>query len=618
MEYKQSNYSMGSRIKKTSTFNRFLVILILSLFCWYPALAQNSQSAIDTAASRGDRYAGAPWATRSPVLAQHGMAATEQPFASLAAVEILKKGGSAVDAAIAANAVLGLMQPVLNGIGGDCFAIVYDPKTHKLYGYNGSGWSPKGRDLEKMQAEVKAAYKKAGIENNGTIPLYGSLPVTVPGVVDAWFALHKRFGKLPMSEDLAPAIRYAKEGFPVTEIVASYWKGNWRAFQHNSGLIEEFDNAKETYLIDGHTPQQGEVFHNPDLANTLSMIAKGGRDAFYKGKIAHTMADYFKRIGGDLRYSDFANFHGEWVQPQSVNYRGYDVYELPPNGQGFSALEMLNLLKGFDLKKMGVGSADALTAGIEAKRLAFEDLSKYYADPKFYDVPMKGLLSEKYADQRRKLIHLNHANKNIGPGNPRLYNGDTTDFETADSTGMMVSMIQSNYAGMGSGLVADGLGFMFQDRGALYSLHADAANVYKPRKRPFHTIIPGFVMKDGKPWLAFGVMGGSMQPQGHVQVLSNMIDFGMNVQEAGDAARWRHTGSPTPTGLPGNGVGTVLLESGFNKDIKGKLEKRGYNVKFVKPGTGAFGGYEAIMYDAKNNVYWGGSEMRKDGEVIGY
>ncbi len=568
--------------------------------------------------SRGDRYAGAPWATRSPVLAQHGMAATEQPLASLAAIEILKKGGSAVDAAIAANAVLGLMQPVLNGIGGDAFAIVYDPKTHKLYGYNGSGWSPKGRDLAKMQAEVKAAYKKAGMKNPGVIPLYGALPVTVPGVVDAWFALHKRFGKLPISEDLAPAIHYAKVGFPVTEIVSKYWKENWEAFKKNRGLINEFADAKKLYLIDGHTPYQGEVFHNPDLAHTLSMIAKNGRDAFYKGKIAHVMADYFKRIGGDLRYSDFADFHGQWVTPRSINYRGYDVYELPPNGQGFSALEMLNILKGFNLKKMGVGTADTLTAEIEAKRLAFADLAKYYADPRFYNVPMKGLLSDKYADARRKLINLNHANPNIGPGNPRLYNGDTTDFETADSSGMMVSMIQSNYAGMGSGLVAPGLGFMFQDRGALYSLHGGAANVYAPRKRPFHTIIPGFVMHNGQPWLAFGVMGGSMQPQGHVQVLTNMIDFGMNVQEAGDAARWRHVGSATPTGLPAKGIGTVELESGFDKALGAALEKRGYKVDWVKPGTGAFGGYEAIMYDAKDHVYWGASEMRKDGEVIGY
>ncbi len=616
--YNYFNIGVVMLTKKSDFVPALLLIWVLGIFCWRPALAQNSQSFADTNISRGDRYAGAPWSSRSPVLAQHGMAATEQPIASLAAVEILKKGGSAVDAAIAANAVLGLMQPVLNGIGGDCFAIVYDPKTDSLYGYNGSGWSPKDRDLAKMQAEVKAAYEKAGMKLSDQIPLFGSLPVTVPGVVDAWFALHKRFGKLPMSEDLAPAIRYAREGFPVTEIVAKYWKGNWDAFQKNRGLIEEFNNAEKTYLIDGHTPDQGEIFHNPDLAHTLSMIAKSGRDVFYKGEIADTIASYFKRIGGDLRYQDFADFHGEWVQPQSVNYRGYDVYELPPNGQGFAALEMLNILKGFDIREMGVGSADALTVEIEAKRLAFEDLAKYYADPRFYNVPMKGLLSEKYADERRKLINPKHANPNIGPGNPFLYNGDTTDFETADSSGMMVSMIQSNYAGMGSGLVPDGLGFMFQDRGALYSLNGGAANVYAPRKRPFHTIIPAFVMKDGKPWLAFGVMGGSMQPQGHVQVLVNMIDFGMNVQEAGDAARWRHIGSATPTGLPANGVGTVLLESGFNKNIKAKLEKRGYNVEWVKPGTGSFGGYEAIMYDAKDHVYWGASEMRKDGEVIGY
>ena len=582
-------------------------------------LASLGVASANAQVSRGDRYAGAPWATRSPVLAQHGMAATEQPLASLAAVEILKKGGSAVDAAIAANAVLGLMQPVLNGIGGDCFVIVYDPRTKQLYGYNGSGWSARGRDLGKMRAEVAAAYRKAGMKPSGQIPLLGTLPVTVPGVVDTWFALHKRFGKLPMREDLAPAIDYAKHGFPVTEIVARYWKLNFAAFRRHRALIEEFRNAEHTYLVDGHTPRQGEVFRNPDLARTLSMIARGGRDVFYKGKLAHVMANYFKRIGGDLRYDDFADFHGQWVTPESIDYRGYHVYELPPNGQGFATLEMLNLLKGFDLKKMGVGSADTLTAEIEAKRLAYADLARYYADPRFYRVPIKGLLSDKYADARRKLIHLDHANPHIGPGNPRLFNGDTTDFETADASGMMVSMIQSNYAGMGSGLVPDGLGFMFQDRGALYSLHAGDANVYAPRKRPFHTIIPAFVMHDGKPWLAFGVMGGDMQPQGQTQVLVNMIDFGMNVQEAGDAARWRHFGSATPTGLPSKGIGTVKMESGFDPHIKPALEKRGYTVIDVPPGTpGVFGGYEAIHYDPVQHVYWGASEMRKDGEVIGY
>jgi len=572
-------------------------------------------SRADADIGRGDRYSGVTWASRSPVVAQHGMAATEQPLASLIAVDILKKGGSAVDAAIAANAALGLMEPVLNGIGGDCFAIVWDPKTGKLYGYNGSGPAPKGRDLASMKAEVQAAYAKAGLPETNHIPSLGSLPVTVPGTVDAWFALHDRFGRLSMSEDLAPAIGYAKNGFPVTQLVAKYWKGNFAAFEKNHGLIEEFTNARNTYLIDGHTPAESEVFCNPDLARTLSLIARRGRDAFYKGTIAHTMDAYFKRIGGDLRYADFAGYHGEWVTPQSVNYRGYDVYELPPNGQGFATLEMLNVLNGFDLKQMGVGSADTLTAMIEAKRLAFEDLAKYYADPRFVDVPMKGLLSQAYADQRRKLIHLDHANPEIGPGDPQLFQGDTTYFATADKDGMMVSIIQSNYRGMGSGLVADGLGFMFQDRGELFSLNPEAANVYAPGKRPFHTIIPGFVMKDGQPFLAFGVMGGDMQPQGHVQVLANLIDFGMDVQEAGDAARWRHYGNAEPTGEPSQGVGTVEMESGFDPEVKAELEKRGYK---IAPGTGAFGGYEAIRFDAKQHVYWGATEMRKDGEVIGY
>ncbi|HTQ12354.1 MAG TPA: gamma-glutamyltransferase family protein [Rhizomicrobium sp.] len=568
--------------------------------------------------SRGDRYSGAPWATRSPVIAQHGMAATEQPLASLAAIDILRKGGSAVDAAIAANACIGLMQPVLNGIGGDLFAIVYDPKTHKLYGYNGSGRAAMGRDLAKMTAEVEAAYRKAGMEPKAHIPPVGSLPVTVPGAVDAWFALHQKFGRLPMTEDLAPAIGYATNGFPVTELISVYWKGNMAAFEKNKALIEELDNARHTYLIPdghgGHTPAEGEIFRNPDLAHTLGLIARGGRDAFYKGEIAHTIDAYFRRIGGDLRYADFAAHHGEWVTPLSVNYRGYDVYELPPNGQGAAVLEMLNILKGYDLKKMGVGSADTLTAMLEAKRLAYEDLAKWYADPAFVHVPMKGLLSDAYADERRKLIDLAHANPDFGPGDPRLHDGDTIYLTTADKDGMMVSLIQSNYRGMGSGLVADHLGFMFQDRGELYSLNPKDANVYAPGKRPFQTIIPGFVMKDGQPFMSFGLMGGDMQPQGHVQVLTDIIDFGMNIQEAGDAARWRHYGGSEPTGEPSTGIGTVEMESGFTPEVKAELAKRGYK---IVPGTGGFGGYQAIMR-APNGVYWGASEMRKDGEVIGY
>ena len=565
--------------------------------------------------SRGDRYSGASWATRSPVMAQHGMAATAVPLASQVAIDVLKKGGSAVDAAIAANAALGLMEPVSNGIGGDLFAIVWDPKTKKLYGYNGSGRAAMGRDLAQMIEKVKAVSAKTGKPYAAHIPPLGSLPVTVPGTVDAWFALHAKFGKLPMADDLAPAISYAKNGYPVSQLVALYWKHNFAAFERNSAMIEESDNAKATYLIDGHTPGEGEVFRNPDLAETLSRIAKGGRDEFYKGGIAKTIDAYFKRIGGDLRYEDFAKHHGEWVEPLSVNYRGYDVYELPPNGQGAAVLQMLQILKGFDLKKMGAGSADAITAMLEAKRLTYEDLAKWYADPAFYNVPIKGLLSEAYAEKRRKLIDLSHANPNVGPGDPRLGQGDTTYFCTADKDGMMVSIIQSNYRGMGSGLVADHLGFMFQDRGELFSLDPKAANVYAPGKRPFQTIIPGFVMKDGAPFMAFGLMGGDMQPQGHVQVLTDIIDFGMNVQEADDAARWYHTGGSEVTGEAGKGIGNVEMESGFDPAVKDELARRGYT---VKPGTGGFGGYQAILWDAKNKVYWGASEMRKDGMAIGY
>ena len=565
--------------------------------------------------SRGDRYSGNAWASRSPVLAQHGMAATEQPLASQIAVDILKKGGSAVDAAIAANAALGLMEPVLNGIGGDCFVIVWDPKTGKLYGYNGSGPSAKSRDLARMREEVKAAYAKAGMPYKDHIPPLGSLAVTVPGTVDTWFALHDRFGKLSMSDDLAPVIAYAKNGFPVTQLVSTYWKGNFGAFEKREKLVGDLANVRATYLIDGHTPAEGEVFRNPDLAHTLTLIAEGGRDAFYKGSIAKTMDAYFKRIGGDLRYSDFADYHGEWVTPQSVNYRGYDVYELPPNGQGFAVLEMLQMLKHFDLKKTGQGSADTLTAMLEAKRLAYEDLAKYYADPRFSNAPMKALISDAYADKRAESIHLGQASQDIGPGDPKLFDGDTTYFTTADKDGMMVSIIQSNYRGMGSGLVADGLGFMFQDRGELYSLRAGDANVYAPGKRPFHTIIPGFVMKDGQPFMSFGLMGGDMQPQGHVQVLTNIIDFGMNVQDAGDAARWRHYGNAEPTGEASTGIGTVEMESGFDPAVKAALSSRGYK---IVPGSGNFGGYEAIMFDSRQHVYWGATEMRKDGGVAGY
>jgi gamma-glutamyltranspeptidase/glutathione hydrolase len=453
-----------------------------------------------------------------------------------------------------------------------------------------------------------------GVPYTPHIPKYGSLSITVPGTVDGWGALHDKFGKLPLADDLAPAIAYARNGFPVSQLIAMYWRGNMTAFERGKAMIEESDNARATYLIDGKAPVEGQVFRNPDLAATLEKIAAGGRDAYYKGDIAHTMDAYFKRIGGDLRYEDFAAHHGEWVDPLTVNYRGYDVYELPPNGQGAAVLQMLQILKHYDLKKMGPATADTLTAMLEAKRLSYEDLAKYYADPAFAKIPMKTLLSDAYADKRRALINLAHANPNVGPGEAKLSQGDTTYFCTADKDGMMVSIIQSNYRGMGSGLVADHLGFMFQDRGELYSLDPKSANVYAPGKRPFQTIIPGFVTKDGGAFMAFGLMGGDMQPQGHVQVLTNIIDFGMNVQEAGDAARWYHTGGSEVTG-EGPTANDVEMESGFPDDVKAELAKRGYT---IKPGSGAFGGYQAILFDAKNHVYWGATEMRKDGEAVGY
>ena len=578
---------------------RVIVIAILALCAalWVDAAL----------AGGGDRYVDRGFfATRAPVLGQHGMAATAQPLASQVAIDILKKGGSAVDAAIAANAALGLMEPVSCGIGGDLFAIVWDPKTKHLYGYNSSGRSAKGRSLADL---------KRKLNGKTHIPAFGSLPITVPGAVDGWFALHGKFGKLSVAEDLAPAIAYAREGFPVTQLIASYMQRNMARFEENKAAIEELDNARHTYLIGGHTPSEGEVFRNPDLARTYETIASGGRDAYYKGEIAKTIDTYFKRIGGDLRYEDFATHHGEWVEPLSVNYRGYDVYELPPNTQGAAALEMLQILKAFDLKKMGPGSADAFTAMIEAKRLAYEDLAKYYGDPDFVKVPIKTLLSDRYARERRKLIHLDHVNPDVEPGEAALKDGDTTYFTVADKDGMMVSIIQSNYRGMGSGLVADGLGFMFQDRGELFSLDESSPNVYAPGKRPFHTIIPAFVMKGSKPWMSFGLMGGDMQPQGHVQVLVDMIDFGMNVQEAGDAARFYHTGTTEVTGEAAQGVGKLQLESGISPAVKAELERRGYK---IVPSTGDYGGYQAIQWDSKNRVYWGATEMRKDGEAIGY
>ncbi len=559
--------------------------------------------------TRGDRNVGARFATRSQVIAKNGMAATSIPLATQVALDILKKGGSAVDAAIAANAAIGLMEPTGNGIGGDIFAIVWDPETKKLYGLNGSGRSPLGMSYDALAAELK----KRGRTD---IPAFGSLPVSVPGTVDGWFELHGKFGKLSMKENLAPAISYAREGVPLTQLITYYMTVAGERYLDPKSGVEETENFLKTYYPDGKAPVEGQVFKNLDLANTLSMIADGGRDAFYKGAIADTIDSYMKRINGTLRKADFEAHNSEWVEPQSVNYRGYDVFELPPNGQGIAALQQLNILEGYDLKSMGHNSADYLHVHTESKKLAFEDRARFYADPSYYKAPMDRLLSKEYAIERRALIDMTKAMKEVKYPDPDvLQDGDTIYLTVADKDGMMVSLIQSNYRGMGSGLVPDGLGFMLQDRGELFTLKKGHPNVYAPGKRPFHTIIPAFVMKDGKPLMSFGLMGGGMQPQGHAQIITNMIDFGMNVQEAGDVARYRHDGSSQPTGEIMTDGGTLNVESGMAFSVVEELRSRGHKVKV---GKGGYGGYQMILWDEKQGVYKAASEMRKDGQAAGY
>src|SRR3982075_1182623 len=499
-----------------------------------------------------DRITGKNFSTRSEVLARHGMVCTSVPAATEVGIDILKRGGSAVDAAAAANAPLGLMEPVSNGVGGDLFAIVYSAKENKLYGINGSGRSPLGLSYEQMKAELEKLNRK-------TIPPRGMLPISVPGTVDAWGELHKKFGKLKLSDDLAPAAKYADEGFPVTQLIAHYWAFGPRLYKDLPG------GFRETYSLDGkgRTPAKGDVFKNPALAKTLRLIGEKGRDAFYKGEIADKIDKFMQENGGFLRKVDFEKHVSTWVDPVSTNYRGYDLFELPPNGQGIATLQILNILEGFELRAMGRNSPETLHAMIEAKKILWADRAKFYADPAFAKIPLKGLLSKEYATERRKLIDLNRAAKKIEVGNPALDQGDTIYMCTADDEGNMVSLIQSNYRGMGSGIVVPGLGFGFQDRGELFTMEPGHPNVYAPGKRPFHTLIPGFVMKEGKPWLAFGVMGGGMQPQGHVKILTNLIDFGMSIQEAGDAPRWHHEGSSEPTGDVMTDGGYVEVETGF-------------------------------------------------------
>ncbi|MES2684162.1 MAG: gamma-glutamyltransferase [Pseudomonadota bacterium] len=552
-------------------------------------------------ASAADRITGHPFATRSEVIALNGMAATSHPLATNAALDILKAGGSAVDAAIAANAMLGLVEPTGNGIGGDLFAIVWDAKTQKLHGLNASGRSPASLTLEKLKA-VLAEQKLQ------RLPPHGPLPVSVPGAVDGWFELHARFGKLPMKTVLAPAIRTAREGHPVSELVAYYWG-------RSVPRLSKFAGFNEQFTLAGAAPKKGEVWKNANLANTLDAIARGGRDAFYKGRIAATVGDYIKAQGGYLSAADFAAHTSTWVQPVSTSYRGYDVWELPPNSQGIAALQILNLLEPYDFSKIAFGSAEHLHLVTEAKKIAYEDRAKFYADPAFNALPVATLISKGYAAERGKLLDPARAAKRIEAGNPALRQGDTIYLTTADAAGNMVSLIQSNYRGMGSGMTPPGLGFILQDRGEMFSLQPGHMNVYAPGKRPFQTIIPAFITKAGKPWVSFGVMGGDMQPQGHVQIVMNLIDFGMNLQEAGDAPRWYHTGSSEPTDEVMTDGGELSLETGIPYESIRTLVQHGHR---VGTSVGDYGGYQAILRDPKTGVLYGASESRKDGMAAGY
>ena len=542
-----------------------------------------------------DRVTRKNFATRSEVLGQNGMVATSHPLATQIGIDILKSGGNAIDAAIAANAALGLMEPTSNGIGGDLFAIVWYEKEKKLYGLNASGRSPKNLKIEYFKSK-----------NLKSIPPHGPLPVSVPGCVDGWFLLNKRFGKKQMKELLMPTIVYAENGFPVTEVVSYY-------MELASEKFINYPNFEDTYMINGKTPSKGEVFKNPDLANTLKIISNKGRDGFYNGSVANTISKFMAEQGGFLDKDDLNSHKSTWIEPVSSSYRGYDIWELPPNGQGIAALQILNIMEGYDVKKMGFGSAEYIHHFVEAKKIAFADRAKYYADPDFNEIPTEYLISKNYAKKRRLEINPKISSETVNPAN--LENGDTIYLTVADSEGNMVSLIQSNYRGMGSGMIPTGLGFMLQDRGELFSLDKDHFNVYEPRKRPFHTIIPAFITKEGKPLVSFGLMGGAMQPQGHAQIVINLIDFEMNLQEAGDAPRIRHSSDDQPTGGKMLDGGTIYLETGFDYESIRELLKIGHKVGFD---LGSFGGYQAIKINNESKVYYGASESRKDGNAAGY
>jgi gamma-glutamyltranspeptidase/glutathione hydrolase len=557
----------------------------------------------------GDRPAGASFSSRSPALGCSGAAGTAHPIATQVAIEMLKRGGSAVDAAVAANACLGFLEPTSSGLGGDCYAFVWDPKQAKVMGMASSGRSPKGLSLATARSRAI----------NGVLPKLGAVTVSTPGALDGWWTLHQRYGRLKWAELFAPAIHYCESGAPVPQIIGWYIKRNMAIFIKPGSGVEETANAVHTYAPGGKMINEYDVFRNPDLARTYRLIAEGGRDAFYDGPIAKTIDAYFKRIGGWLSAEDLQEHHAEWVEPLVTRYRDTDVYGMGANTQGLATLQMLNILEQFDLRAKGFQSAASIHLQVEAKRLAYEDRARYYADPKFSKIPIDWLNSKEYAKQRAKLISMDKILTPIYPGQAPSH-GDTTYFTTADSDGLMVSQIQSNFRGMGSGLVADGLGFMFQDRGELFSLQDGHPNIYAPGKRPFQTIIPGFAVKDGAPWLAFGVMGGDMQPQGQTQIILNRVDYGLDVQAAGDSPRWHHEGSSQTMGedLPGLGpTGILRLEAGVPVETRKALMALGWP---MGASDGGFGRYECIenRKEGADRVYAAASEMRADGVALAY
>lgn len=545
-----------------------------------------------------DRPSGMPGQSRSMVLARHGIVATSHPAAAQAGLDVLRRGGNAVDAALATNALLGVVEPMSCGIGGDLFAIVWDAKTRRLYGLNASGRSPK--TLTRQVFHDKKLTE---------IPIHGVLSWSVPGCVDGWHELNSRFGSRPLAELLKPSIEAAEQGYPVSEVIAAGWKGSQKE-------LLKWPDSTRVYLPDGQAPKVGQLMRLPELAASYRLIAEKGRDGFYRGPIAAEIDRFSRANGGYLSATDLAEHTSDWIEPVSTTYRGYTVWELPPNGQGIAALQMLNLLEPYDLKSMGPKSAEYVHLFVEAKKLAFADRAQFYADPAFAKLPTSDLISKAYADQRRNLINLDHAATDVPAGDPKLGHGDTVYLTVVDQDRNCCSLIQSLYFGFGSQVVPGNVGFALQNRGQLFALTDDHLNRLEPGKRPFHTIIPAMVTKDDRPCFSFGVMGGDMQPQGHVEILINTIDFGMNIQAAGDASRIRHGGSRTPTGMPAEkDGGTVYLESGFPSATRERLKALGHK---TADDPGGFGGYQGIWIDWENGVLQGASDPRKDGAAVGY